>query len=551
MQALLAALLGVAMVSSGMVRANADNDVRLDGLDVDEPNVIFVLVDDLSENLLPYMSEVQALAADGVTFSNYFNATPWCCPSRASLQTGKYPHNTKVRTNLWPNGGFEQFLINDVDSSIGVQMQAQGAGYRTGFMGKYLNGYKTEGQSDPTRPTYGAGYVPPGWDTWFSGTAYQHFTYDMVESVDGSAATNPTWQGEDASNYYTDVLSDRAQSFLATDSVDPFFLMLAPFAPHAGIGRDPEGDKVQYPPAPRDRAESAARPPSWGEPEFRRGDCGPVRCQDIQWPASTSPSNFNTVTTERLQWMASTPLTPRELKKARSRHVERIQMVQSVDDMVGALMQTLADTGRLDDTWVVFGSDNGYHLGEHALFAGKTTAYDHDVRTPLIARPPGGTGAPVTVDALVQNVDIVPTLLDIAGGVAPADVDGVSMLPLMSDPTLTWRAGALFELTNDGPAARYFNPDLRGVERQTLAPTYNALRTEEYLYVDYSALDDTPATNAQAEFYDLTVDPGQVNNRYPELPAELREALSAEVRRQTACTGSQCWAEQLTVPLLH
>ena len=437
-----------------------------------------------------------------------------------------------------------------MNTSIGVQAQA--SGYRTGFMGKYLNGYETGGQRDPSKPAYPAGYVPPGWDTWFSGEKGNHFAYNMVESVDGSVATNPRWQGDDPSNYFTDVLAGRAQSFLAAESQNPFFLLVSPFAPHHGGQRDPEGSRINYPPAPRDRADSLRRPAAWGEPEFARGDCGPVGCRNVQWPASTSPTNFNVIPTEPLAWMASAPLTPLELKKARSRHLERIRMLQSVDDMVGALMQTLADTARTDDTWVVFGSDNGYHLGEHALFVGKTTPYDHDVKTPLIVRPPGGTGAPVTVDALVQNTDVLPTLLDIAGGAATADVDGASFLPLMSEPTLPWRAGALLELTNDStdPNARYFNPDLRGMEGLTHAPTFNALRTHEYLYVDYSPLDDIPPADGQAEFYDLAEDPGQVHNLYPTLPPELREALNVEVRLQTACTGSQCWAEQLTVPLL-
>jgi len=98
------------------------------------PNIVMVLVDDMSENLYPYLTELTRLREEGVTFVNYFNATPWCCPSRATLQAGKYPHNTHVLSNGYPLGGFERFMVNDMDNSIGVQMQS--AGYRTGLMGK-------------------------------------------------------------------------------------------------------------------------------------------------------------------------------------------------------------------------------------------------------------------------------------------------------------------------------------------------------------------------------------------------------------------------------
>src|SRR5688572_24942416 len=130
-KAVIAALAAITVVAAGLATASARPLAEIDSVDVGEPNVIVVVLDDMSENLMPYMTEVQALMADGVTFPNYFNSTPWCCPSRATLQSGKFPHNTSIRSNGWPNGGFGLFMQNDMDSSIGVQMQAQGElGYR-------------------------------------------------------------------------------------------------------------------------------------------------------------------------------------------------------------------------------------------------------------------------------------------------------------------------------------------------------------------------------------------------------------------------------------
>lgn len=511
---------------------------------VTQPNVIFVLVDDLSANLLPYMSEVTALAEDGITLPNYFNATPWCCPSRASIQAGKYPHNTQVRSNGYPIGGFEQFMLNDMDNSIGVQMGA--AGYRTGLMGKYLNDYYAVGQQEPDRPDYPANFVPPGWDSWFSGTGYPQFRYDMVvdEAVgDEIAATTLHVTGKKAENYYTDVLSVRAQSFVRDQTEEPFFLMLTPFAPHGGIGRDPEGAKIRFPAAPRDRADSRSRPSAWGEPEFPNGDCGPIPCMAVPWPDTTAPAAFNLVAQEPLSWMATSPLSNKKLKQGREYHLQRIQAVQSVNDMLRDLRETLAQTGQAENTWIMFTSDNGYHLGEHALFAGKTTAYDHDIKTPLIVRPPGGTGGVAhTASGLVQNTDVLPTLIDIAGAEVPADVDGASMLPLMADPSLEWRDNVLLELTNDDsdPAARRSNPDTQGAEGDHVAPSYNALRGTTYLYVDYSAMDSAPPENTEAEYYDLTSDPDQTTNIYRTLDEARRVELNAALLSQTSCSGLAC-----------
>ena len=287
--------------------------------------------------------------------------------------------------------------------------------------------------------------------------------------------------------------------------------MLTPYGPHGGIGPDPQGKAIRYPPAPRDRAASPDRPKSWGEVEFKTGDCGPVLCQDVPWPDTSSPESFNVVQDVPLPWMAHTPLTAAQLLKNRKYHVQRIQMVQSIDDMLGNIRQTLDETGQANSTWIMFTSDNGYHLGEHAMFAGKTTAYDHDIKTPLMIHPPGGVDAaePVTTAALVQNTDLLPTMVSLAGAVVPPDVDGVSLLPLMAQPDLQWRESVLLELTNDGsdPEARETNPDARGVERDRHAPTYNALRTTDFLYVDYSLINDVPPRDGVAEFYDLTSTP--------------------------------------------
>lgn len=543
---------GMAVLAAGLAHASVSEEPGADRLGESQPNVVMVLVDDMSENLYPYMSELTKLSQQGVTFTNYFNATPWCCPSRATMQSGKYPHNTGVFSNGWPNGGFERFMVNEMDTAVGVQMQT--AGYRTGFMGKYLNGYKIGGQGRPAqKPDYSANFVPPGWDSWFAGNAYQHFQWQMVvdESDDDAAAASMLVKGRNPATYYTDVLADRAEEFIADESGDPFLLVLTPFAPHSLIGKDPEGGRIRYPAAPRDRADSPTRPAVWGEPEITGGDCGPMACADVPWPDTTTPENFNQVPVNPLSWMASTQLTPKQMQMARASHIQRIQMLQSVNDLLRDVRLALEVSGDADNTYIMFGSDNGYHLGEHALAAGKTTAYDHDLKTPLVVLPPGGLETGVISTALVQNTDLLPTMVEIAGAVVPADVDGASLVPLLAQPDLPWRQNVLMEIINDDAqdGVGYRNPDLQGLEGRVHAPTYNAMRSMTSLYVDYSLMDAVPPGDHEAEYYDLTTDPAQMINIYASLPIERKLELNAMLLLQTSCQGQVCRDLQGLVPV--
>lgn len=215
-----------------------------------QPNIVFVLLDDYSSDLLQYMDGYQALAAEGVSFSNFVTSNPLCCPSRASILTGKYPHNTGVLTNQWPGGGLGAFLLTGQEE-ITVGTELQDAGYRTGYFGKYLNGYKpTGGGGGQGEPVHPPAHVPPGWDEWLAtGAAYQHFEYNLVSSVDGNAET-VAYTGTAEGNYVTDVLADRAEQFIQDNASAPFVVMINPFAVHGRVGKTPD---------PRARARTGTR----------------------------------------------------------------------------------------------------------------------------------------------------------------------------------------------------------------------------------------------------------------------------------------------------
>ena len=187
------------------------------------PNIVFVLTDDLSRDLVPFMPQVQALQTRGLSFDNYFVSDSLCCPSRASIFTGNFPHDTHVFGNTLPKGGVAKFFERD-EQHVAFNVALHRAGYATAMMGKYLNGYLEPGY-DPTRPSY----IPPGWTEWdVAGWGYPEFNYPM--NIDGTVH----YFGHKPRDYLTNVLARRGVTFINREAQahKPFFLELATFAPH-------------------------------------------------------------------------------------------------------------------------------------------------------------------------------------------------------------------------------------------------------------------------------------------------------------------------------
>jgi hypothetical protein len=188
------------------------------------PNIVFVLTDDLAWNLVRYMPHVVRMQHEGETFSNYFVTDSLCCPSRASILTGRFPHDTRVFDNSPPEGGYEDFHQRGEERQT-FALALQRAGYRTALMGKYLNGYKPAATEGGRRP-----YVPPGWNEWdVAGNGYPEYGYRM--NSDGRVRT----YGYSAREYLTDVLARKGLGFIDRSAAArrPFLLEIATFAPHA------------------------------------------------------------------------------------------------------------------------------------------------------------------------------------------------------------------------------------------------------------------------------------------------------------------------------
>ncbi|HLB21176.1 MAG TPA: sulfatase [Solirubrobacteraceae bacterium] len=454
------------------------------------PNIVFVLTDDLSWNLVRYMPHVVQMQRRGETFENYFVSDSLCCPSRASILTGRFPHDTRVYDNSPPEGGYRVFHERSEEAQT-FALALQRSGYRTALMGKYLNGYKPDAREGGLRR-----YVPPGWSEWdVAGDGYPEYGYRM--NSDGRVRA----YGYSAADYLTDALARKGLSFIdrSTARRRPFLLELATFAPHA-----------PYTPARRDAAVlSGLRAP--------------------RTPA------FNAIGSDEPAWLASfPPLGPSQVAVIDAKFRRRAQAVQAVDRMIGQIEARLVADGVARDTYIVLSSDNGLHMGEHRLRPGKLTAFDTDIRVPLIVTGPRVPAAR-TIGQMTENVDLCPSFEELAGAPVPASVDGHGLAALLHGAKAPrWRREILVE--HHGRVYDHGDPDLplRGSGNP---PSYEALRARHSLYVEY----DT----GEREYYDLRRDPFELHN----LAAQLSPALAGRLHRSLArierCHGQRaCWRAQ-------
>ncbi len=445
------------------------------------PNIVFVLTDDLSRDLVPYMNKLSALKRHGLTFRNYFVSDSLCCPSRASIFTGDFPHNTGVFTNTGADGGIRAFWKHNDQRSV-FNLALYKAGYRTAMMGKYLNGYLSHRHS-PVPATY----VPAGWSEWdVAGWGYPEYHYTLNQ--------NGTLHhyGSAPRDYMTSVLTRLGVSFVnqAQSSRRPFFLELATFSPHA-----------PYVPAPRD----AHRFPGLKAPH---------------------PPNWNRLPTNPPSWLQGhPPLSAVKRLRINRAFRRRVQDVQSIDRLIAAIERAVARQHLSRNTYFVFSTDNGYHTGEYRLVPGKLTAFDTDIRVPLIVAGPGVRPGSSTA-AMAENIDLASTFTSLAG--IPFSSDGQSLTPLFKGGLAPpdWRDAILVE--HHGPDYAERDPDRQNFDSGN-PPSYEAMRTKDFLYVEYA--------NGQREFYDLRTDPYELDNVVGNLSTQMLARLHIALQRLQDCHG--------------
>jgi N-acetylglucosamine-6-sulfatase len=446
-----------------------------------KPNIIVLETDDQTLASMSVMSKTQELLGDrGVTFTRSFASYSLCCPSRATLYTGQYAHNHGVLGNGPPAGGYTR-----LDKGNWLPLWLQAAGYRTMHVGKFLNGY---GQFSP--PTE----VPPGWNDW-NGTVdpstYRFYGYTVNE--------NGTLQTYGAANepefYSTDFFARRANELIgaAAPSPQPFFLSVAFLAPHSGAPREPDDPLGQPTPAVAPRHVNAFSsvalplPPSFNEADV-----------------SDKPAAIQ----------RRPPIGVATAAAIREGYQQRLESLLAADEAVASIVDALRATGELDQTLILFTSDNGFFHGEHRVPQGKVLPYEPSIRLPLLMRGPG-VPAGERLGQLVTNADLAPTIVDAAGARPGRAQDGRSLLDLVKDPGAQWGRELLLE----------------GGTNQGL--TFAGLRNYRWKYIEY--------VTAGKELYDLENDAHELNNLAgdPAL-APLRAAMAARLAALRTCAGSGC-----------
>lgn len=436
----------------------------------ERPNIVFVLTDDADFSLLYRMPEIKdRLITKGTKFKNAFAPFPTCCPARTTILRGQYPHNHGVKSNYAPVGGVAKFRELGLEGD-NLATRLDEAGYRTGLFGKYLNEYE-------------GGYVPPGWDTWRGWLSENDQTPTDAQVYDGKR----TISYDLIERHEAEIIGGDAERFIENTGDRPFFAFVAFNSPH-------------QPALVADRYQDA-----YSHAEL------PRRVSFDEEDVSDKPSFIQEF--------------PRVSEKKRveylSRHRDRLGAMRSVDDEVADLVRALNWTGKMNNTYFVLWNDNGYHMGQHRLPPGKRTAYEEDIRYPLVVRGPDVPRGFARKE-LVSGTDLAPTFLDLAGVEIPPYADGRSLAPLLSEGTVAWRDAVLVE-------GWKFGVEPHGTFDW---PTYSAVRTQSHIYVEYEE-------SAEKEYYDLVRDPYQLQSLAGERPEE-EAALQARLERLKACAMDSC-----------
>jgi DNA-binding response OmpR family regulator/arylsulfatase A-like enzyme len=408
-----------------------------------QPNILIFLTDDQREGVEVMPQMRTWLKAGGTRYANAFATTPLCCPSRASIFTGRYVHNHGVTSNTVP-----QVL----DQETTMQYYLDRAGYRTGILGKYMNSWRNRN--------------PPHFDTWAIFSSAQRSYTGGEWNIQGTIQT--------VSEYATKFIGDRASSFLNSGSDQPWFLFLAPPNPHA-----PYQAQAKY--------QDAAVPP-W--------NCNPAVLESDR---------------------SDKPLYVREFsascEEGKSVRIRQLRTLMSVDDLIQRVLTKLQATGELNNTLVLFLSDNGYLWSEHGL-GGKRHAYLQSIRIPMFARWTGHIAAGVVDQGLVANIDVAPTVLEAAGLTPTTPMDGRSLLsgePRNRILAEYWRSGQW--------------PD-------SAIPEWASLFRRSGHYVEYY---DSDGAIVFREYYGLASDPWELSNLFSP-PSGWHKQLAADRN----CRGASC-----------
>jgi N-acetylglucosamine-6-sulfatase len=406
---------------------------------------------------------IDQLASEGTRFLNAFATTPLCSPSRAAILTGQYVHTNGIIDNTARDSASHRL------STFAIPLA--NAGYQTGFFGKWHMG------NDDTRR--------PGWTHWVAMKG-QGEAIDPKLNVDGERI--------EAKGYVTDVLTDYALRFMQRARGQPFMVFLAHKALHPNVQQRDDGSVAAL------QGQGAG----FIAAERHRGRYATAVVP--RRPNATAPVQGKPAL-QRTMGDSATGTPDQDVR-------DRLEMLLGVDESLQRIRQALSEMGELDNTILILTSDHGYFYGEHGLNEERRLAYDETARVPLIVRFPRAVRAGNTPAQLVQLIDLAPTILALAGVTDSLSRQGVSLVPLLSGTSPTWRSAVLIEYYSDRVFPRIVNMG------------YQAVRTEQHKFIDYLELEGAD------ELYDLRADPYELKNLIgtPE-GNRLLPTLQAELQR--------------------
>jgi N-acetylglucosamine-6-sulfatase len=507
--ALACALTTALLAGEGSARAATRPDIVIIQTDDQTLSDLYALYTEptTGQQIAVMPNTLSLLAAQGITFNRYYVSNPLCCPSRATLLTGRYSHNTGVLTNFFPSGGYYKF-----DLTNNLAMWLHNAGYATSHVGKFLNQY---GDNNPSE-------VPPGWDDWHTvigdarlfygyktndnGTVSEpHGTYDEVsqtydEKDPSGCPDNPPPLGQ--CNYLTDVITEDALDAIRKFGPNPFYLQVDYTTPH--------GDIVT---------------PGGPEPAPRHAGTFP----GIQAPRVPSFNEYDM--SDKPAFVRHNPrLGFGKIDYIDRRYEQRLEALRAVDEGVGKIVTQLSASLDLGNTYIFFISDNGFFQGEHRFDSAKFLPYEPSNHMPLLIRGPGILPGSRTGE-LAANVDLAPTILELTGATATTRIDGRSLVRFFHDPAKRTKRPILLEgFTGTGEAGAA----LRAGTSVAASPRdYEGVRVGRYKYVQYAS--------GAKELYDLKRDPYELHSRHIDPRYRIvKRWLRGVLARLEFCRARRC-----------
>ncbi|KAG0049553.1 hypothetical protein BGZ83_005592 [Gryganskiella cystojenkinii] len=447
-------------------------------------------------NSLDHLPLVKKYLRDqGTEFTNYYTTTAMCCPSRVSLWSGQFAHNHNVTDESAPHGSYTKFVSQKLDRNW-LPTWLQEAGYSNNYIGKFINGVS------PTLKQAPKGFDKDHWEPLVAPNIYTF--YSPIFSTNNGPLEAHTGV------YQTDIISDKSIAILdglAENKTNPFLFVISPTAPHDEVWFV-NGTTKFTPPVPAKRHEGL----------FKGAK------------APRHPS-FNPEVQDKVSWIGDLPrLTDDEVDRIDAIYRARLQSLQATDELVERVIKRLEHNGQLDNTYIVYTTDNGYHLGTHRMFSGKQTAYEEDTNIPFIIRGPGIAKGKKS-NAVATHTHFPATVLKLADLPVPEELDAHS-IPVLENKSVYGKDQPTEAFAVEFWAAAF-------MENTTFGSAQNTYKSVRLIGQGYNLLYTVWCTG-EKEYYDLVKDPFQIKNIYEETRPQLLNRLDALLNVLRTCKGPTC-----------